>query len=131
VILVDTDVLIANLQGIESAQEWLKRTRARTGRLSVSVVTNAEIVGGMRSSERREVTRLLNSVRPLPVTDVIAHRAGELRRRYRRSHATIGMVDYVIAATALVHGLELATFNIKHFPMFADLEPPFLLHTRD
>jgi hypothetical protein len=24
-----------------------------------------------------------------------------------------------------VHGLELATLNIEHFPMFADLEAPF------
>jgi predicted nucleic acid-binding protein len=61
------------------------------------------------------------------VTDMIAHCAGELRRRYRRSHCAIGLVDYLIAATALVHGLELVTLNIKHFPMFADLEPPFLL----
>lgn len=130
-ILVDTDVLIANLRGINVAQEWLRHTRARTGRLAVSVVTNAEIIGGMRSPERREVTRLLNSVRPLPVTDMIAHRAGELRHRYRRSHAAIGVVDYLIAATAEVHGLELATLNIKHFPMFADLKPPFPLHIGD
>ncbi len=126
-ILVDTDVLIANLRGIDAARDWLLQARTRTGRLGVSVVTNAEILGGMRSPERREVTRLLNSVRPLPVTDMIAHRAGELRRRYRRSHAAIGLVDYLIAATALVHGLELATLNIKHFPMFADLAPPFQL----
>lgn len=126
-ILVDTDVLIANLRGVGTAQEWLRQTRAQTGRLAVSVLTNAEIVGGMRSPERREVTRLLNSVRPLPVTDTIAHRAGELRRRYRRSHAAIGLVDYLIAATALVHGLELATLNTKHFPMFDNLTPPFQL----
>lgn len=126
-ILVDTDVLIANLRGIDAARDWLRHTRTQAGRLAVSVVTNAEIVGGMRSPERREVTRLLNSLRPIPVTDMIAHRAGELRRRYRRSHSAIGLVDYLIAATALVHGLELATLNIKHFPMFADLERPFLL----
>lgn len=126
-ILVDTDVLIANLRGIDPAREWLISSRTRTGRLAVSVVTNAEIIGAMRSPERHEVTRLLNSVRSLPVTDMIAHRAGELRRRFRRSHAAIGLVDYLIAATADVHGLELATLNIKHFPMFADLEPPFRL----
>lgn len=126
-ILVDTDVLIANLRGIDAARDWLRHTRTQAGRLAVSVVTNAEIVGGMRSPERREVTRLLNSLRPIPVTDMTAHRAGELRRRYRRSHSAIGLVDYLIAATALVHGLELATLNIKHFPMFADLERPFLL----
>ncbi|MGH3549453.1 MAG: type II toxin-antitoxin system VapC family toxin [Pseudonocardiaceae bacterium] len=124
-ILVDTDVLIANLRGLDAARDWLSHTRIQTGRLAVSVVTNAEIVGGMRSPERREVTRLLNSLRPLPVTDIIAHRAGELRRRYRRSHVAIGLVDYLIAATALVHGLDLATLNIKHFPMFADLQLPF------
>ncbi|MGH3907510.1 MAG: type II toxin-antitoxin system VapC family toxin [Pseudonocardiaceae bacterium] len=124
-ILVDTDVLIANLRGIAAARDWLRVARARTGRLAVSVVTNAEIIGGMRSPERREVTRLLNSLRPLPVTDMIAHRAGELRLQYRRSHAAIGLVDYVIAATAQVHGLELATLNTKHFPMFDDLKPPF------
>lgn len=126
-ILVDTDVLIANLRGIDAARDWLRDARARTGRLAVSVVTNAEILGGMRSPERREITRLLNSLRPLPVTDMIAHRAGELRRQYRRSHAAIGLVDYVIAATAQVHGLELATLNTKHFPMFDDLKPPFPL----
>lgn len=124
-ILVDTDVLIASLRGIEIAREWLRDTRTRTGRLAVSVVTNAEIVGGMCSPERREVNRLLHSLRPLPVTDMIAHRAGELRRRYRRSHGSIGLVDYLIAATAQVHGLEIATLNTKHFPMFDDLQPPF------
>ena len=126
-ILVDTDVLIANLRGIDAARDWLRDARARAGRLTVSVVTNAEIISGMHSPERREVTRLLNSLRPLPVTDMIAHRAGELRRRYRRSHAAIGLVDHLIAATAQVHGLELATLNTKHFPMFTDLKPPFQL----
>ncbi|MGH3754177.1 MAG: type II toxin-antitoxin system VapC family toxin [Pseudonocardiaceae bacterium] len=126
-ILVDTDVLIANLRGVDAARVWLRDTRRQAGRLAVSVVTNAEIVGGMRSPERREVALLLNSLRPLPVTGMIAHRAGELRRRYRRSHCAIRLVDYLIAATALVHGLELVTLNIKHFPMFDDLEPPFLL----
>ena len=126
-ILVDTDVLIANLRGIDAARDWLRDVRARTGRLAVSVVTNAEIIGGMRSPERREVTRLLNSLRPLPVTDMIAHRAGELRRHYRRSHGAISLVDYLIAATAAVHGLEVATLNTKHFPMFDDLKPPFQL----
>ncbi|MGQ0773422.1 MAG: type II toxin-antitoxin system VapC family toxin [Pseudonocardiales bacterium] len=126
-ILIDTDVLIANLRGVEAARDWLRDARARTGRLAVSVVTNAEIIAGMRSPERREVIRLLNSLRPLPATDMIAHRAGELRRQYRRSHTGIGLVDYLIAATAQVHGLELATLNTKHFPMFDDLKRPFQL----
>lgn len=126
-ILVDTDVLVANLRGIEAARDWLREARSGSGRLAASVLTNAEIVGGMRSAERREVTHLLNSLHPLPVSDLIAHRAGALRRRYRLSHSSIGLVDYVIAATAQVHGLDLATLNIKHFPMFVGLQAPFVL----
>lgn len=82
----------------------------------MSVVTNAEIPGGMCSPERREVTRLLHSLRPMPVTDMTAHRAGELGHQYHRSHAAIGLVDYVIVATAAVHGVELAPLNTNISP---------------
>ena len=55
------------------------------------------------------VNRLLHSLCPLPATDMIAYRAGELRRCYRRSHGSISLVDYLVAATAQVHGLEIVT----------------------
>lgn len=46
-------------------------------------------------------------------------------RDYRRSHNGIGLGDYLIAATALTEGLELATPNIRHYPMFDGLARPF------
>jgi predicted nucleic acid-binding protein len=127
VILVDSDVLIAHLRGVEVARDWLVDARRRTGPLAVSVVSIAEIAGGMRSGERLEVTRLLGSLQPMPIDPSVAWRAGEFRRRFRRSHAAIGTADYLIAACAEVHGCELATLNLKHFPMFDGLEPPFTL----
>jgi predicted nucleic acid-binding protein len=126
-ILVDTDVLIAHLRGFEPARDWLEATRRESGRLGASVVTVSEILGGMRSPERSAVAQLLSSLRLLTVTEVIARRAGELMRRYRRSHVSVGLGDYLIAATAEVQGLELATLNVKHFPMFEGLQPPFIL----
>jgi predicted nucleic acid-binding protein len=124
VILIDSDVLIAHLRGVESARDWLIKARTR-GPLAISVVSVAEIVGGMRSMERREVWHLLASFRSEPATDMIARRAGEFMRQYRRSHNAIGLGDYLIAATADVKGLELATLNVRHFPMFHGLKPPF------
>lgn len=123
-ILVDTDVLIAHLRGVEPARNWLRKTRA-AGPLAVSVVSIAELTGGMRSVERREVWALLGALRAEPVTELVARRAGELMRQYRRSHNGIGIADYLIAATAQLHGQQLATLNVRHFPMFADLRPPF------
>jgi predicted nucleic acid-binding protein len=46
-------------------------------------------------------------------------------RQYRRSHSGIGLADYLIAATAELHGLTLATLNVRRFPMFSNLESPF------
>ena len=123
-ILVDTDVLIAHLRGAEPARSWLREARG-LGPLSVSVVSVAELTGGMRSGERREVWALLTALRPEPVTEIVARRAGELMRRYRRSHQGIGTADYLIAATAETRGAELATLNLRHFPMFPDLRAPF------
>lgn len=124
-IVVDSDVLIAHLRRVQNACDWLVDARRRTGPLAVSVVSVAEIAGGMRSGERREVTRLFDSLLTLPVDRPVAWRAAELRRRYRRSHAAIGIADYLIAATAQEHGCELATLNVRHFPMFEGLAAPF------
>lgn len=53
----------------------------------------------------------------------------QFRCQFRRSHAAISTADYLIAATALVRDLGLATLNVRHFPMFAELEAPFTLWT--
>ena len=124
--LVDSDILIAHLRGLDEARDWLLEARGE-GPLAISVVSITEIVGGMRSVERREAWQLLASFRTEPATEIIARRAGDLRRHYRRSHSGIGLGDYLIAATAEVKGYQLATLNVRHFPMFDGLRPPFVV----
>ncbi len=126
-IIVDSDVLIAHLRGVEAARNWLLEAREATGPIALSVASVVEITGGMRSDERQDVRRLIGSLRVEEATEPIGRRAGELMRRYRRSHPGIGLGDYLVAATAEVGGLELATLNVRHFPMFEDLQPPFRL----
>lgn len=126
-ILLDSDVVIAHLRGVPAARDWLVDARRRTGRLATSAVTLTEVTGGMRSAERREVARFLSSLDVFPVTERVGWRAGELMHAHRRSHGGIGLGDYLVAAVAEVNGLELATLNVRHFPMFADLAPPFPL----
>ena len=91
----------------------------------MSALSVAEITGGMRSGERSSVWRLFSRMRTEPVTDLVARRAGELTRRYRRSHSGIGLADYVIAATVDLRGYDFGTLNVRHYPMFARLEPAF------
>lgn len=124
-ILVDSDVLISHLRGVSAATAWLSEARATTGKLAISVVTLLELESGMRSAERRPVAALLSSMRIIEVDVLIARRAGAMMRSYRRSHSGIGLGDYLIAATADVADLELNTLNVRHYPMFAGLAPPF------
>ena len=124
-ILVDSDVLIEHLRGNAAARDWLVQARQSSGPLAISVVSLTEIAGGMRSPERREVMRLLGSMQRFEVSEQVAWRAATLMREYRRSHSGIGLGDYLIAATALTQGLELATLNVRHYPMFPELTRPF------
>lgn len=123
-ILLDTDVLIAHLRGDERARDWLRDART-AGPVVTSVVTVAELTGGMRSAERQAVWRLIAALRPVPVSELIAQRAGALMREFQRSHSGIGTADYLIAATAETLSARLATLNVRHFPMFPDLTAPF------
>lgn len=126
-ILVDSDVLIAHLRGHAAAKAWLLQARQVSGPLAASVVSVVEVAGGMRSGERKEVTRFLATLHIVSVTERIAWKAAELMRAHRRAHSGIGLGDYLIAATADVEGLDLATLNVRHFPMVPGLVAPFAL----
>jgi predicted nucleic acid-binding protein len=125
VILVDSDVLIEHLRGKTPARDWLVQARQSSGPLAISVVSLTEVAGGMRPPERREAIRLLGSMQRFEVTEQVAWRAATLMQEYRRPHSGIGLGDYLIAATALTEGLELATLNTRHYPMFPELARPF------
>jgi predicted nucleic acid-binding protein len=121
--LFDSTILIAHLRGDQRATELLLDA-ADEGALA-SVISRAEIEGGMRSGERRDVSQLFDGLLLLPVTDAVARRAGQQLRRFRRSHPGIDLADYLIAATAEEEGASLVTLNVKQFPIFSGLQPPW------
>lgn len=58
----------------------------------------------------------------IPVTDEFAVRVGRVDGQLRKADLTIGVVDVVIAATALEMSFAVATFNVKHFASVPHLE---------
>ncbi len=119
--LLDTDVLIEHLRGDDAARAIVTESVVRR-EAACSVLTRFELLAGMRSEERHAVRALLDVLVTMEVTEAISTIAGEWARLYRRSHSSISAIDYLIAATAEVEGAELLTRNVKHFPMFPDLE---------
>ncbi len=121
-VLVDTSVLIDVLRGVPAARSYLWGLGAPP---TCSEITRAEVLRGMRAAERRATDRLLAALRWAPVDEPVSRRAGELGRRYRSSHAGLGIADLLIAATADTHELPLATLNVRDFPMFPNLKAPY------
>ncbi len=114
--LIDTDVAIDHFHGHRAALDFLAGIIAAGEVVAVSVVTIAEIMGGMRTGEEQRTERLLQMFLVLEATDPIARRAGECPRQFRRIHG-IDLGDALIAATAREHSAELVTRNAKHYPM--------------
>ena len=124
-VVVDTSVLIEVLRGDEQARSLLKLAIGNGERVAASVLSKVEVLTGMRPSEERETRRLFESLEWIAVDADLADHAGELANRYIRSHPGIDPVDYVIAATANRLDAQLWTHNLKHFPMFPGLQPPY------
>ncbi len=120
--VLDTTVLIDVLRGDPSAVDYVLALEEVP---TCSEVTRVEVLRGLRSEERSPAERLCQRLRWIPVDEAVARLAGDMGRRLRRSHTGIGSADLIIAATAEHLGLELATTNVRHFPMFRGLRPPY------
>jgi predicted nucleic acid-binding protein len=83
-------------------------------RLFCSVITEAEILAGLRAGEERSVEGLLEKLESIPVTREIARTAGSLKQKYGKSQG-LALPDALIAASAISHRLLLLTRNAKHF----------------
>ena len=123
--LADSSVLVDHLRGREEARRLVDAALDAGRPMRASVMSRVEIGAGLVARQRERAELLFEGVEWVAVTHDIADLAGEFARRFRRSHAAIDIADYVIAATAVLLDADLLTHNVKHFPMFPDLEAPY------
>jgi predicted nucleic acid-binding protein len=121
-VLCDTSVIIDILRNSALAVAW---ARTLPEPPVCSEITRVEILRGLRTDERRATEQLFGAISWIGVDEAIARRAGELGRAWRRSHQGIATADLIIASTAAEHGHELATLNLRLFPMIPGLQPPY------
>jgi predicted nucleic acid-binding protein len=131
--LIDTNVVSqrTKLKPNPAVVTWLLATNEAD--LRVSAITIQEIRLGIERLDagrrRREIERWLEddllhrfAGRILPVDAVVADQCGRLIATANRQKHNPDLSDALIAATAVVHGLQIATLNHKHFePLGSDL----------
>ena len=123
--LVDTNVLseLTKPTPKPEVEEFLRNSKDR---IFVSVFTIGEIRKGIAampmSNKRAQLEDWLDSEimpwfgeRVLPVTLAIAEKWGELAAQLKAVGRPRPVVDSVLGATALAHGLILVTRNVKDY----------------
>ena len=122
IIIIDTDITIDFLRGQKKAINLFK---SKFENISFSAITVAEIYSGIRNkNEETEIERLFSIFPVIPNSFEISRLAGKMVKQYRLSH-NVEIPDALIAATCLLSEADLYTLNIKHYPMFKELKPPY------
>jgi len=116
--LIDTSILIdAERRGPSLESALGERERA------ISAITASELLHGVhratdghvRARRQAFVEYVISSIEPLPITTSIARSHAEIWANLERDGEVIGAHDMWIAATALSHGMEVATANATEF----------------
>ena len=118
-LLVDTDIFIDYLKGIEPARVLLDSTQFS---FYYSSWTKKELLTkpGLSARDRLEVEELLARYRLVPVDDAGAGKYWILLKNYESQG--LRQADAIIAATAWQLDIPLLTRNQKHFRFIAEIE---------
>jgi tRNA(fMet)-specific endonuclease VapC len=118
-VLIDTDMLVDLERGVVNAE--IENAIGDEDR-AISVVTVSELLhgvyrasGAQRTRRRAFVEHLLAGMRALEITEPIARVHADVWAQLTAKGQPIGAHDLWIAATALAHGMGLATGNACEF----------------
>jgi tRNA(fMet)-specific endonuclease VapC len=130
--LLDTDIYSEILRaGNTTVVAHALAYRQAHGRLTLSVITVMEMVKGFQQVQRpQKIAPLLTHVGNEEMIDFrqpAAEMAGRIWGDLERTGQGIGLADPMIAAIALVHGLELVTGNTAHYQRIQQLGYPLTL----
>ncbi len=113
-VLIDTNIFIGRFRKESRALAALERIQGCSLVLCDAVA--AELLSGVRN--RREYDALWKELSQqfhiLPFTMEVSFSFREILRHHAREQGVF-LADYLIAATAMAHDVQLLTLNAKHF----------------
>lgn len=114
--LIDTNIVIDQLRGIEKAHTFLLSNKHY-----VSHVTFAELIHGTKNKDHlKSVIKVLSTLALIPIREIYSDIAIDLMQRFFLSHH-LEFMDSLIAATAMEENFTLVTSNTKHFSFIKGL----------
>lgn len=126
-IILDADVIIRGEKGTFDLKGWLAANTQE--QFELAAITIAELwhgvergVGAIRARRERYLQSIVSPMTIIAYTDETAYEHARIWAQLESSGKMIGEYDLIVAATALVRGSSVATFNHKHFSCVAGLK---------
>ena len=111
-IVLDTNVLIEILKGSEVT---IKTVQTLNARLVISSISVMELYyGAINKAEIKKIETFVSLFNIEHLNEKISIKSTMLIKAYAKSH-NLDIPDSLIAATALVLGCEIFTYNLKDF----------------
>ena len=120
-ILLDTSVLIDYFRRKNKAKTLFLQLNEEF-QCCLSVISDYEFRNGITPVNQTFIETLLDNLPKLDFTEKCALQATIIYKKLVKENLLIPHNDIMIAATALVHKIPLATFNIKHFERIKQLK---------
>ena len=119
-IILDADVIIRGEKGMFDLKAWV--ASRPEDRFEIAAITVAELwhgveraTGAHKIRRQRYLQTIVNALPVIPYTEQTAYEHSRLWAELESAGKMIGFYDVIVAATALEHGCDVATFNQKHF----------------
>ena len=115
-ILLDTDVIIEWLRGLEPVVTTISDLLNAHAEFFWTPISVAEIYAGLRKSEEPQAENLFILLESVSISPEAGRRAGRYLNLYSKSHG-VEIADALIAGCASTENLPLWSLNRKHYPM--------------
>jgi tRNA(fMet)-specific endonuclease VapC len=126
-IILDADVIIRGEKGLFDLKGWLASQPAE--QFEIAAITVAEIwhgaeraTGAAHAKRQRYLQAIITSLPVIHYTEETAYEHARIWAELEAAGKMIGYYDLIVAATAMEHGSEVATFNKRHFALVAGLK---------
>ena len=124
--LLDTTILIDIVKNNPKAIQKYKEIINNDQDIWIAAPSITEIILGLSSihakkDEETKVIDTINKCHILDITKEVAMKAGYIEKSLKENGNSIGIIDALISATAILNNRKIITKNIKHFEKVPEL----------
>jgi predicted nucleic acid-binding protein len=115
--LLDSNVLMYWLSGVQRASALLAELSGRGDLLALNAVSVVETYSGIPPDDLERIDLLLGAFEYWQVDWAVARLAGEYRHKYARQGRKLPVPDVILGAHAITRDATLITNNERDYPM--------------